>query len=130
MARDFSRRKLPSRACPATIAYPISYRAGKSAPAHLFRGSTLNHQIRLHVAAVPGKYNVEHAGAILVADSDAPVIAAAHALKASGFDDHDMLHVVSSDCTWSPMPLHRLTAPRSKPRKSEIDRWQMGMSRN
>ena len=88
------------------------------------------HRIRLLPGAQPGRFDVEHAGAILVTDSETPVIAAAHALKANGAHDQDTIHLVSSDCTWSPMPLHRLTAPRSKPRKSEIDRWQMGMSRN
>jgi hypothetical protein len=61
------------------------------------------HTIRLIPSSV-GKYNVDHNGSTIVAESDAPVIAAAHALKANGVDGHDILHVVSPDCTIADMP--------------------------
>ena len=86
------------------------------------------HTIRLRATAQPGRCSVEHAGAIIVTDSASPIQDAAAKLKANGAGDSDMVHVVGADFVFSATPIWKLTAPRSKPRQSEI-RQMLGMAR-
>lgn len=86
------------------------------------------HTIRLSPAS-PGQYDAECGGKVIVADSAKPIVAAAVALKALGDADRDMIHVAGADFVFSATPIWKLTAPRSKPRQSEIRQMLLGMAR-
>jgi hypothetical protein len=76
----------------------------------------VRHTIRL-IPASAGKYNVDHNGSTIVAESDAPVIAAARSLKASGADERDTIAVTGGDCTFVPQTIAAILKPRPAPWK-------------
>jgi hypothetical protein len=87
------------------------------------------HTIRINASAHPGRYSVDHNGKTLVEDTGAPVLDAARSLKASGVDEHDMIHVAGCpDITLLPASIHSILKPRKPPRQSEI-RAALGMAR-
>jgi hypothetical protein len=65
------------------------------------------HTIKIRASAQPGRYVVT--GAINVADSAAPVLDAARALKAAGAGDDDLVIATGGDCTFSPQTIGRLS---------------------
>ena len=78
------------------------------------------HKIRL-IPASAGKYDVDHNGSIIVADSAKPIINSALALKALGAGDLDTLQASGADCTFSPMTIGKLAAPRPRTLRSVAD---------
>ena len=87
--------------------------------------SSLQHQIR--IAESGASYNVT--GAVTLT-SDEPVKAAARALREAGADEHDIIFVTGPCVTVAPVSIYSILKPREKPRRSDIDRWMMGMARN
>jgi hypothetical protein len=79
------------------------------------------HTIRILPGATPGRYSAEHKGRIIVIDSASPIIDAARTILAAGANDHDTLHVVSADATFSDMPLGKIVAPRPRTLRSTAD---------
>ena len=89
---------------------------------------SMHHTIRITPAS-PGKYSADLAGQTIVADSAAPIVDAAKAILASGADDHDTLHVISADATFSAVTLAKLATDHKPPRHSDVARWLKAQSR-
>ena len=64
------------------------------------------------------KYRVT--GAVDIYDTGAPILDAAQALIAAGASPSDTLQASGADCTFSPMTIGKLAAPRKPPRQSDV----------
>ena len=71
------------------------------------------HKNRILPGVQRGHYSADYNGSTIVTDSASPIVDAAKAILAAGMAPSDELRVICSDATFSPMPLHRLAAPRT-----------------
>lgn len=77
----------------------------------------MKHTIHILPTAAVGRYRVS--GACQIEDTDKPVQAAAHALKAAGAADADMLHATGPDIpTFLALTIGKVLAPRPRPPKA------------
>ena len=81
----------------------------------------MQHRIQLHAS---GRDLYRVSGAVDLYDTGAPIPDAARALIAAGASPSDTLQALGADCLFSPMALHRLTAPRRKPLRSDVEHQQ------